>query len=586
MPNADIANLLYKIADILEYQNVQWKPQAYRKAARQIEALGDDVADIFKEKGKKGLDDIPGVGKGIAEHIAEYLATGKVKKFEDIIKKAPKGVHEMTQVQGLGPKKVKKLIEELNIKSLDELKAAIQHHKLQGVEGFGEKTEKNLLKSLSEYQRGQERMLIHQAMQIARAVISHLQQQATPQKIEYAGSLRRMKETIGDIDILVQAKKQQKKQQKATEIMDAFVSMPNVKRVISHGPTRSSVVLKEGCNVDIRVFEPGTYGAGLLYFTGSKDHNIELRQLAIKQGYKLSEYGLFNTKTNKLVAGKTEEEVYARLGLQYIPPEMRERRGEVALAKQKKIPTLVELGDMKGDLQMHTTYSDGGNSITDMAKKAKELGYEYIALTDHSQSQHAGNGMSIELIKKQWKEIDKVVSQQKITILKGSEVDIMPDGSLDYPDSILKKLDLVLCSVHTGFKMPEKAMTKRICTALENKYLHILAHPTGRLIGKREPFAVDLDKVFKAAAFNNKIVEINAQPARLDLNDVNIHLARKYKVKFSISTDSHSASSMEFMKYGVGMARRGWVEKKDVVNTLPLEKLQRILKQKAIEKNC
>lgn len=583
MPNRDIAELLHRIADIFDYQNVQWKPQAYRKAARQIESLSQDLSDIYKEKGEKGLEEIPGIGRAIAGHIVEFIKTGRVKHFEDVIKSAPKGIHEMRSIMGLGPKKIRQLVEKINVKSVAGLKAAAKKHKLHGITGFGEKTEQNLLQSIAQYEHGQERMQIDAAMAAADAILAYLRQHAAPDKLDYAGSLRRMKETIGDIDILAAAKDSKR-------VIKAFTLMPDVKRVLSEGPTRASVVLDQGCNVDLRVVDPKSYAAALLYFTGSKDHNIELRQLAIKKGYKLSEYGLFGKKTGKQagtgkqvskqarrIDGTSEEAIYQKLDLQYIPPEMRERQGEIQLAQQKKIPSLVELKDIKGDLQMHTVYSDGNSSITDMARKAKSLGYEYIALTDHSQSQRAGNGMSISDIKKQWKEIDAVARKEKFTILKGSEVDILSDGSLDYPESILRQLDIVLGSIHSGFKMPEQAMTKRICTALDNKYLHILAHPTARRIGKRAPHNANMAKVFAAAVENGKILEINGQPERLDLKEDLIRLAKQHKARFVISTDAHSPEGLDFMKFGIGMARRGWVEKEEVINTLPLGQLKKML---------
>lgn len=572
MRNSEIAGILYEIADILEFRKVEWKPRAYRRAARNIESMNEAIEDVYSKRGKKGLENIPGVGKAISGHIIEYLETGKVEKFESMKKQAPKGIGELMQLEGLGPKKVKRLSDDLGIKDIRSLDKALKSGKLRDMEGFGVKSEKNLLDSINQYRKGHERMTIDVAYSIAEEIIGYMKKNSNVLKIDYAGSLRRMKETIGDIDMLVLARK-------PNEVTDYFTRFPGISRILAKGDTKTSVVLKAGHDVDIRIIKPGSYGSALLYFTGSKDHNIELRKIAIGMGLKLSEYGLFENRTGKMVAGKTEEDVYRKIGLSYIPPEMRESRGEVEAAGKNKIPRLVELGDIKGDLQMHTKYSDGINTVGEMADAAEKIGYEYIAISDHSASQRIANGMDSSEIRKQWKEIEK--NSNGIKILKSAEVEILPNGSLDYPDSILKNLDFVTVAVHSRFKSGEKEMTDRIIKALENKYVHMLAHPTGRLIGKREPYKADFDRIFRFASENSKIMEINSDPHRLDLNDILIFKARQYGVKFCINTDAHSSSSLGNMVFGVGQARRGWLTRNEIINTYPYDKLIRFLKSGA-----
>lgn len=583
MRNREIAELFYEAADILEYQQVEWKPRAYRKAAQMIENLGEDIEKIYARDGKSGLTKIPGIGESIANHIAEYLETGKVEKFEKLKEKAPSGTAELMEIRGLGAKKIKKLSDALGVRTLSDLKNAIIAHRLKRLEGFGEKSEKNLARAIEQYEKSHSRLALGKALPLADEVISALKAQCESRnskvdlsKIIYTGSLRRLKETIGDIDILAEAEKEE-----ALKVMDCFVSLPDVEQVILKGSTKSSVILREGTAIDLRVVPPESYGAALQYFTGSKEHNIELRNVAIKNGYKLSEYGLYLKESGKQIAGSSEAEIYEKLGLAYIPPELRENRGEIKAAARNALPKLVEAGDLRGDLHMHTEYSEGKDSLKTMIEKAEALGYEYIAVTDHSRSQKVANGLDIDKLKAQWKEIDKLSKIFRINILKGSEVDILKDGSLDYPDEILKELDIVVGAVHSGFAFPERRMTKRIVMALENKYLDILAHPSGRLLGKREAYAVNFEKVFEAAAANGKVIEINSQPSRLDLNDELILRAKIFGLKFCISSDSHAVSDLTSMRYGLGQARRGWLEKEDVVNTYPYSRLKQVFKKLA-----
>jgi len=579
LKNREIAKLLYETADILEYQQVEWKPRAYRKAAQMIENLGEDIKKIYERKGKAGLNEIPGVGEAIADHIAEYLETGKVEKFEKLEGKTPSGTMKLMEIRGLGAKRMKKLADALGIKTIPDLENAIQAHKIRNLEGFGEKSEENLTKAVEQYKKGHDRISLGKALPLAEEIISALKVRCESSKLDlskiiYTGSLRRIKETIGDIDILAEAG-----QEEALKVMNAFVSLPEVEQVVLKGGTKSSIILKEGTSIDLRVVPPESYGAALQYFTGSKEHNIELRNIAIREGYKLSEYGLYLKDSGQHVAGKSEEEVYNKLGLAYIPPELREDRGEIKAAAENTLPELVEAIDIRGDLHIHTTYSEGQESLYAIVKKAEGLGYEYIAITDHSRSQRIANGMEIETLKAQWKEIDEISKHFRIRILKGSEVEILRDGSLDYPEEILKGLDVVVGAVHSGFSAPEIKMTERIVTALENKCLDILAHPSGRLIGKREGYEVNFEKVFETAAAKRKILEINSQPSRLDLDDELILRAKAFDLKFSISTDSHSTADFASMRYGLGQARRGWLEKEDIVNTYPYFRLNEFFKK-------
>ncbi|WP_440945809.1 DNA polymerase/3'-5' exonuclease PolX [Methanosarcina sp. T3] len=585
MRNREIAELLYETADIMEFQQIEWKPRAYRRAAQNIENLGEDIEKVYERKGKKGLTEIPGIGEAIADHIAEYLETGKVKKFEELKGKAPSGTTELMEIRGLGAKKTKRLADELKIKTISDLKDAVNAHRIRRLEGFGEKSEENISRALKNYEKSHSRMALGKVLPLAEEIISALKTtlktergSKTPEidlsKLIYTGSLRRLKETIGDIDILAEAEGEQ-----VGKVMSAFVSLPAVGQVVSKGITRSSVILKEGLEVDLRAVPPESYGAALQYFTGSKEHNIELRNIAQREGYKLSEYGLYEKASGKQVAGKSEEEVYRKLGLEYIIPELRENRGEIKAAAKNALPKLIEAKDLRGDLHLHTNYSEGKDSLETMVKKAEDMGYEYIAVTDHSRSQRIAHGMQIDTLKEQWKEIEKLSKRFRIKILRGSEVEVLKDGSLDYPDEILKELDIVVGAVHSGFSSSEREMTGRIVTALENRHLDILAHPSGRLLGKREAYAVNFGTIFEVAAANGKVMEINSQPSRLDLNDELILRAKEYGLKFCISTDSHSVSDLASMRYGLGQARRGWLEKEDIVNTYPYSKLKDIFKK-------
>lgn len=571
MRNLELAKIFYEIADILEMSNVQWKPQAYRKAARALEGLAEDVEEIYKSGGLKALEEIPGIGERLAEKIVEFIETGKIKAYKKLLSSIPKGLTQLMEVTGLGPKKAQALYNNLNIKNVKELEAAIKKHKVKGLFGFGEKTEKNIEEGIEILKKGTGRFLIGLELNEVEEIASRLRKLKDVNNIEVAGSFRRRKETIGDADILVTSSNPSK-------VMDFFVSMPEVSKVLAKGTTKSAIILKDDLQMDLRVVSPESFGSALQYFTGSKDHNIKLRQIAIKKGYKLSEYGLFTKENNTRIAGKTEEEVYNKLGLQIIAPELRENTGEIEAASSKKLPNLIDLKDIKGDLHMHTNWSDGTNTIAEIARAAKSLGYEYICITDHSKSTAIANGLTEDRLISQIKEVRAAGKKIKgIKILAGIEVDIKGDGSLDFDDGILKKLDLVTASIHSKFKMNQKKMTSRIVKALENKYVKVLNHPTGRIINKRNPYDLDFEQVLEVAKENNKFLEINCMPDRLDLNDTHIRKAVENGVKLVINTDAHNTSHLRYMQLGIWQARRGWATKDDVLNCLTLKKLQAIM---------
>lgn len=558
--NREIADIFNQIADALEYkgENV-FRVVAYRKAARILEELTEDVEELLKSGRLKAL---PGIGEGMAEKIEEYLKTGKIQKYIEATKGIPPSLLELLNIQNLGPKTLALANKHLGVKNLQDLKKVIEDGSLAKLPQMGEKKVENIKKGIELYERSHERLSIAVAESIASNVVEYLKKNAPILQISPAGSLRRWKETIGDIDILVTGKDHKK-------IVDAFTKYPEAEQIISAGETKSSILVQGGIQVDIRIVDKKSYGAALQYFTGSKAHNVKLRGIAVSKKWKLNEYGLFEGE--KAIAGEDEEDVYKRLGLQWIPPELREDRGEVELALKSRLPKLVEFSDIKGDLQMHSNYSDSTATIEELALVAQKMGYEYILITDHSRSAKYAHGLEIERLYKEWEEIDALNKKFKnFRILKGIEVDILPNGKLDYPDKILEELDMVVASIHQGFT---KNVTERICSAMENPYVDIIGHPTGRLISKREGYAVDIEKIIKKAAETKTFLECNAYPDRLDLNDLNLKRCKELGVKISIGTDAHSVEELRWMKFGVATCRRGWLEKNDVVNTYPLEKL-------------
>jgi DNA polymerase (family 10) len=571
MKNAEIARILEEIAAMLEAEGVEWKPNAYRKAALTIATLSEDIEEVYKQ-GR--LRELPGVGESIAQKIEEYLKTGKIKYYEELKQKYPIDFASFSKIEGLGPKTIVKLYKFLKIKNLEDLKKAVNEHKIRNLPGFGEKSEEKIRKSIEIYEQTPQRQLLGFVLPEAETLKKKLEKSGLVERVEIVGSIRRMKETIGDIDILTIIKPGVD----PMKVMDFFVSLPEIKEVTAKGPAKTSVVLKIGMDCDLRVFEEKSFGAAMLYFTGSKEHNIEVRKIAIKKGYKLNEYGLF--KDDTLIAGKSEEEIYEKLGMQYIPPEMREARGEVELALKNKLPKIVEYNEIKGDLHIHSKYSDGAESIKEIAEYAKKLGYEYIAITDHSSNLKIAHGLSDEQYKKQFKEIEKVEKEVGIKIFKGGEVDILKDGNLDISKETAKEMDFVIAAVHTNFSMSKEEMTNRVIKALRSKLVTILAHPTGKLLNQRPPYEIDLEKVFEVAKEEGVIMEINSFPDRLDLNSENIMLARRYGItKFSIGTDSHRLDHLHFIRLGIGTARRGWCTKEEIINTLSKEQLEEFFRR-------
>ena len=567
MKNQEIAKILYDIADLLEIKGeMVFKLRAYRRAAQSIESMSRDIEDVYGE-GK--LEEIPGVGRGIAEKIIEYLEKGKSKYLEELKKGLPPGFDELLAVEGIGPKKVKLFYEKLKIKNIKELESACRQGKLRDIPTLGEKTEQNILKSIEASKKRGGRILLGHALLIADEIVNEMKKNKEVERIDVAGSLRRMRETIGDIDILVTSKK-------PNSVIDYFTKMKASSGTIARGPTKASIRLTNGLQVDLRVLQDKEYGSALMYFTGSKQHNIDLRKIAIAKHLKLSEYGLFSG--NKSVAGRTEEDVYKRLGLDYIEPEMRESRGEIELAKKGKLPRLINYNEIKGDLQMHTRWSDGANTIEEMALAAKRLGYEYICITDHAGNLAIANALNKKRLEKQRKEIDAINKHSEITILQGAEVDIRLDGRIDIDNQTLSRLDIVLGSLHSALKAGEEKNTRRIMAAMENPHVDIIAHPTGRLLDRREGAQLDMEKIIEKARETNTVLEIDAQPERLDLGDVNARAAVEKGCLLSIDTDAHSTDQLRHMKVGIATARRGWVTREKVINTHSLEKMKKMLK--------
>ena len=575
MINQELAKILYEIGSYLQANEIAFKPYAYKKASYVLEQLEEDVEGIYKRGGVKELEKISGVGKNIAEKIEEYLKTGKIKYYQDIKKKFPLNLGEILKVEGLGVKKAKVLFEKLKIKNLKDLEQKAKAGKIRTLEGFGIKTEENILKGIAFLKKSKGRFLLAEILPKVKEVVGNFKQLKEVQKIAIAGSVRRRKETIGDIDILVVSKNPKK-------IMDFFVSQPGIVKIWGNGLKKSSVKMKAGFDIDIRVVPEKSYGAALQYFSGSKEHNIALRKIALEKGLKLNEYGVF--RNNQYIAGKTEESVYKMLGLQWIYPEIREDRGEIQAGLKGDLPKLVELRDIKGDLHCHSSWNGGQHSIKAMVDMAIVLGYAYLGISDHTKFLRIENGLDEKQLTEQRKEIDKLSSKfnsqnSKFKILQGCEANILNNGSVDIKDSALEKLDYVIAGVHSSLKMPKEEMTKRIITAMKNPHIDIIAHPTGRLLGKRAAYNLDIEKILRVAKETNTILEINSFPQRLDLNDINIKRAIEIGVKLIINSDAHQTNQMKSMEFGVYQARRGWAEKKNILNTFSLSKLLNHFKQ-------
>jgi DNA polymerase (family 10) len=574
MKNKELAKIFNEISEYLEMDGVQFKPYAYQKAALTLETLKNDVEDLYKTGGLKALKGIPGVGESIAHKIEEYLTTGRIEYYEEFKKKMPINLDEIVAVEGVGPKKARVLFEQLGVKNLEELEAAAQAHKIAPLFGFGEKTEKNILQAIEFLKSSKGRFLLGEILPIANQVLEQLQRRPEVERANVAGSVRRMKETIGDVDFLVISTD-------PARVMDFFVSLPGVVKVWGQGATKASVRLKEGFDMDIRVIPPESYGAALQYFTGSKDHNIALRKIAIDRGFKLSEYGLFQGA--QMIAAQTEEEVYGKLGMPWIPPELRENRGEIEAALAGKLPEIIGYGDIKGDLHVHCDWDGGADSIDEIVAAALALGYEYVGIADHTKFLKIEHGLDEDQLRARNREIDQINARlvregKNFRVLKGCEANIMADGSIDITDEALAELDFVIAGVHSHFRQPREEMTRRILTAMRNPHVDIIAHPTGRILKRREEYEVAVDDLLAAAKATGTILEINSYPERLDLGDVNIFAAKQAGIKMAINTDTHNVDQLHLMGFGISQARRGWAEKQDIINAWPVGELLKMLK--------
>lgn len=566
--NRAVAQRFALIADLLEIKGESvFRVNAYRRAARAIEGLTEDVAAIAA---RGSLIEIPHIGKALADKIVEFLASGTMQAYEDLAAALPPGLVTLMLVPEIGPKTALLLHEHLGISTLDELEAAAAAGRIRTLPRMGPKTEEAILRGIAMVRRQAARRPLGFALPVAQEIVDRLRVVSGVREISAAGSLRRMKETVGDLDILATSRA-------PGRVMDAFIGAPGVAEVLSRGSTRSSVVLDDGLQADLRVVEPAAYGAALQYFTGSKEHNVALRERAVRAGLKLNEYGLWRTGDGRRVAGRTEAEVYRALGLPWIPPELREDQGEIEAAEAGRLPRLIEVGDIRGEVHAHTTWSDGADSVEEIAAAALAMGYEYVCITDHSQSLKIAGGVPAEDLRSHIRHVRSLSDRMGIAVLIGTECDISAEGALDYPDDLLADLDLVIASVHTRFRMSREAMTSRMVRAMESERVDVLGHPTGRLLGARDPYEVDVEAVVDAAARTGTALEINAAPERLDLRDKDVRLARERGARLAIGTDAHSCAQLRHMPLGVGTARRGWAEPRDVINTLPLASLREFL---------
>jgi len=585
MTNQEIAKILNEMAQLLEMKEVEFRPRAYEKAALSVEALDREVKDIYKENGLKGLMEIPGIGRGIAEHIEGLLKGGKFIEYEKLKKEIPVNITELSSVEGVGPKMIKILYKKLKVKNLSDLEKVAKSGKVKGLAGFGEKSEQKILKGIEFLKKYGGRRILGYILPEILALEKMIQSFPEVDEVAVAGSTRRMKETIGDIDIVAVSDKPEK-------VMKRFIGLPQVEHVYAHGKTKTLVKLKNGLDADLRVVPKNSFGATLNYFTGSKDHNVALRDMALKKGWKLNEYGLFKRIGARgkgqgwiQVAGSTEEDLYKKLGLQYVEPEMRENTGEIEVAlrhaqgKSPGLPKLIRYGDLKGDLQVQTDWTDGENSILEMANAAKKIGLEYIAITDHTKSLAMTGGADEKKLLRQIEEIKKINKTLKgIKILTGAEVNIMKDGSLDIKDEVLEKLDVVGAAVHSHFNLSREEQTKRVIKAMTNSNVDIIFHLTGRVIGRREAIQIDVDEIIKTAKRTRTILEIDAFPERSDIKDDYIKKCTEAGVKMVIDSDAHSINHFKYLELGIAQARRGWAKKSDIINTKPLKEFLKCLK--------
>ncbi len=575
MQNREIAKIFNEIAEYLEMDGVRFKPYAYQKAAITLENLKDNVADIYRQGGLKALKAIPGIGESIAQKIEEYLQTGKIEYYEEFRRKLPINLDELMAVEGMGPKKAKTLYEKLGITNLAELEAAAREHRIAPLKGFGAKTEANILEGIEFLKKSTGRFLLGEVWPLAEQLLAALRAHPAVARADVAGSFRRRKETIGDLDFLAVSTQPDK-------VMEFFISLPDVVKVQAHGPTKSSVRLRQGLDADLRVIPAASYGAALQYFSGSKEHNIALRQIAIDQGYKLNEYGLFDQQ-DRMIAGQTEEEIYQTLGLAWIPPELREDRGELAAAREGRLPALIDYGDIKGDLHVHSNWNGGAQPIAEIAHAALALGYEYIGISDHTKFLRIEHGLDEEQLLARNREIDDLNARfvqegKNFRVLKGCEANILNDGSIDIADEVLAQMDYVIAGIHSTFRMPREEMLARLQTAMANPHVDIISHPTGRILKRREEYEVAVSDLLRLAKETGTILEINAYPERLDLGDVNILAAKQAGVKMVINTDAHHIDQLRYLPLGVAQARRGWAEKADIINAWPVAKMLGFLK--------
>jgi DNA polymerase (family X) len=571
MKNREIARMFDHIADILEIREANpFKIRAYRKASLNLLGLARDLAELSH----KELLEIPGVGEDLAAKIEEYLHTGIMSSYEQLKGEIPAGVFTLLAVPGLGPKTAKSIYDQTGVTSLDELERVAAEHRLAGIRGIQQKTEENILKGIAAVKRGRERQPLGRMLPAALDLVEALKKRVQMERVEIAGSIRRRRESVKDIDLVATSAD-------PVGVMEAFIGLPQVEAVTMHGLTRSSVTIREGVQVDLRVVEPESFGAALAYLTGSKAHNVRLREMAQKRGLKINEYGIFREEDDERLGGALEEDVYRLVGLPFVPPELREDRGEIEAAAADKLPRLVTLTDLRGDLHVHSRWSDGAHQLPELAAAARARGLSYLALTDHSKGLGVARGLSVERLMEQGEEIAAFNREQKdFRVLRGTEMDIGLDGSLDFPDEVLKKLDIVVAAIHSGFNQSKEQLTARLVAAMRNPWVSVIAHPTGRLIGEREAYDIDMETLLRVAGETGTALEINSYPLRLDLNDVQVRRAKELGVTLVISSDLHVINQFDTLHYGISVAQRGWLEKGDLLNTLELPELLKRLKVK------
>ncbi len=567
--NSDVSDIFTRVADILEIQGSNpFRVRAYRNASRTVSGLPKSAADMVSRG--EDLAALPGIGKDLAEKIAEIVKTGRLKLLEELQSQLPAGLTDLLKIGGLGPKRVQSLYRKLGIANLDDLKKAVSEQRIRELDGFGEKTERTILEEIQRKAGQEKRIKLVIAEEIAESIVDHLKKSKGLKEIAVAGSFRRRKETVGDLDILVTAAGN-------SDVMERFVTFEDTDKIVSKGRTRSSILLRNGVHVDLRVVPQASYGAALHYFTGSKAHNIAVRKLGVRKNLKINEYGVF--RGDKRISGRTEEEVFRQVGLPFIEPEMREDRGEIEAGLKGKLPKLVTQTDIRGDLHVHTNLTDGRNTLEEMAETARRLGYDYVGITEHSRHVTVARGLKPDAVTKRIKEIDRFNGKSRILVLKSIELDILEDGSLDLPDDILKELDFVVCAVHYKFNLSLEKQTERIIRAMDNPHCNIIAHPTGRLINERQPYEVDVERILRAARERGCFAELNAHPDRLDILDSHCKMAKDLGVKVAISTDAHRTGDLGFMRFGIGQARRGWLEADDVLNTRSWPELKKLLRR-------